>query len=137
MASKKIFFFNKNITLLFLFLIFSIYSHFFSNMYFLFSRPYEERILRTYGYGCDKYSFGFVQNIKNNFLKNENAHIIHFGIVPDVKSFFYEIKKDKEKKNLILLYYNNENLKKMNIDISKYQLIHKQENCLYLKKITE
>ena len=134
MSHKIRSFFKNNIFILFIFLIFSINTDFFRNIYFIFSRPYDERILRTYGYECDKYSFGFVQNIKKKELNDNIAHIIHFGIVPDIKSFFYEIKEDKEKINLILLNYDNEDLKKMNIDISKYKLIRKYEKCFYFKK---
>jgi hypothetical protein len=135
MRAKIIKLFNKNIILLFFFLTFASYAHFFSNTYKILIRSYEERILRTYGYSCEKYSFGFIQKIKSEFLEDSKVHIINFATQPLFKSFFYELKKDEEQKQLILLNYNNQNLKKIKINIKEYELIYKDKECFFFKKI--
>ena len=135
-SNKIIIFFNKNALLIFLFLVFSTTFGFFSNAYKIFVRSYDERIGRTFGYGCEKYSYGFVKNIQNNFIKNLQVNIINFShVLPDSKSIFHELKKDKEKNNLILLNYNNQDLQQYNIDIKEYQLIHKEKECFFYKKV--
>ena len=132
--------FSKYTFYFLIFLIFSIQFNFFSNLYKIIMRSYDERIGRTYGYACEKYSYGFVTNIKENYLKDSKVHIINFAILPDVKSLFIDLKKDKEKKNLILLNYNFEidknykNLKDRKIDISEYNQIFKYKDCFFLKK---
>ena len=136
MFGKTIKYFNKNIILLFLILIFAVYFSFFSNVYKVFARSFDERILRVYGYDCNKSAYGFILNVKNNYLKNSKAHIVNFESQELMKSLFYSLGKDEEKKMLILINYNKQNLREYSININDYQLLHKSKGCfLYKKKI--
>ena len=126
---------NKYTLIFFLFLIISIYTNLFSNLYHLSVRPYEERLFRTYGYGCDKYSFGFINKVLKKYIDSNEVHIMHFGIVPEIKSFFYKFGVDKNKKNLLLLGYNQEDLSKYKIYLNEYRLIFKENNCYYYRRV--
>ena len=59
MNTKK---FKKKIIYLFIFLIFTTVTHFFNDLYNIFYRGYEERMIRTYGY-CGGISYGFIKKI--------------------------------------------------------------------------
>jgi len=134
MITKKI----KKINIyLFVFLIFTTNTHFFNDLYNIFYRNYEERMIRTYGY-CGGISYGFIKKIKSKFLQFENKVIIinnytfasSLGLFPDLVI-------DKEKNNIILLNFSDLNKKKLikfSINIDDYKLIYNEDKCYFLKK---
>ena len=134
MITKK---FRKKIIYLFIFLIFTTNTHFFNDLYNIFYRGYEERMIRTYGY-CDGISYGFIKKIKSKFLKFENkVIIINNYIFPSSLGLFPDLLIDKEKNNIILLNFSDLNKKKLvkfNINIDDYKLIYNEDKCYFLKK---
>ena len=83
MITKK----NRKISFyFFVFLIFTTNTHFFNDLYNLFYRHHEERMIRTYGY-CSGISYGFIKKIKSQFLQFEKKVVI---INPIQMSFEFE-----------------------------------------------
>jgi hypothetical protein len=134
MITKK----NKKINFyLFVFLIFTTNTHFFNDLYNLFYRHHEERMIRTYGH-CGGISYGFIKKIKSKFLQFENkVIIINNDIFPASLGLFPDLLVDKEKNNLILLNFTDLNkikLIKYSVNIDEYKLIHNEDKCYFLKK---
>lgn len=134
MIAKK----NRKINIyIFLFLIFSTNTHFFNDLYNLFYRHYEERMIRTYGY-CGGISYGFIKKIKSKFLQSENkVMIINNDIFPASLGLFPDLLVDKEKNNLILLNFtalSKKKLIKYSFNIDDYKLIYNEDKCYFLKK---
>ena len=119
-------------------LIFLSISHFFYNFYALSVRDYNERMLRTYNY-CGGVSYGFINKISEKYLQNEKKiYIINFELNPSSYGLFHDTKIDKNKINLILLNFDikdKEILRKEKINLDQYQLIDKDKNCFFYKKI--
>lgn len=134
MITKK---FRKKIIYLFIFLIFTTNTHFFNDLYNIFYRGYEERMIRTYGY-CDGISYGFIKKIKSKFLQFEKkVMIINNDIFPASLGLFPDLLVDKEKSNIILLNFTDLNKKKIiqyDINIDDYKLIYNEDKCYFLKK---
>jgi len=129
---------NRKINIyLFVFLIFTTNTHFFNDLYNLFYRHYEERMIRTYGF-CNGISYGFIKKIKDKFLLFENkVIIINNDIFPASLGLFPDLLEDKEKNNLILLNFTKLNQKKLiqhSINIDDYKLIYNEDKCYFLKK---
>ena len=134
MITKKI----KKINIyLFVFLIFTTNTHFFNDLYNLFYRNYDERMIRTYGY-CGGISYGFIKKIKSEFLQFENkVIIINNYTFPSSSGLFPDLLIDKEKNNIILLNFSDLNKKKLikfSINIDDYKLIYNEDKCYFLKK---
>ena len=128
---------KKNYVIFLIFLVFASYSNFFTNIYSLYKRDYNERLIRAYGY-CNGISYGYIKKIYDNFLLDEKKiYIINFEIYPVSYGLFPDLKKDYDSNNLILLNYkkNNESeLKKLKISLTKYKLIDNDDNCFFYKK---
>lgn len=133
MLKKLINIINKNVSILFIFLLFSTHFSFFPNLYKIYKRSYDERMLRVYGYDCDKFGYGFITNSKN-YIKEKKFHILNFEQQELMKSLFTVYKKDQNKKNLILIKYDNQNLNNQNININEYELIYSNQRCFLYKK---
>ena len=134
MITKK----NKKINFyFFVFLIFTTNTHFFNDLYNLFYRHYEERMVRTYGY-CGGISYGFIKKIKSQFLQFEKkVVIINNDIFPASLGLFPDLLVDKEKENLILLNFTHLTQKKLmqySINIDDYKLMYNEDKCYFLKK---
>jgi hypothetical protein len=118
-------------------LLFSYSLTFFESLYSLYSRNYEERNLRIYG-DCKGISYGFIKKVKEKFLnKNNEVYIINLEVHPSSYSLFPDIKVAKNKKNLIVLNFDNnknQNLTGEDIDLNKYNLIFSEKNCFYYQK---
>lgn len=134
MISKKI---KKIYFFFFIFLIFTTNTHFFNDLYNIFFRNYDERMIRTYG-DCGGISYGFIKKIKSNFLKFEKKIItINNDIFPASLGLFPDLIVDKEKSNLILLNFSDLNKKKLiqhGINIDNYKLIYREDKCYFFKK---
>jgi len=134
MITKKF----RNISIyFFLFLLFGTNTHFFNDLYNIFYRQHEERMIRTYGH-CGGISYGFINNIKIKFLQTEKKVItINNEIFPSSLGLFPDLIVDKDKNNLILLNFNDLNKKKLlqyGINIDQYKLIYHEEKCYFFKK---
>lgn len=128
-------FFSKNAKYFLLGIVFSIYTNFFYNTYAILIRGYEERTLLSYGYGCDKYAYGFIKMVKEKYINNNQISIINFKNLPAPNSIFDNLVSDPKKINLILLNYNfKKNLNDYGININNYRIIEKEDNCYFLKK---
>ena len=122
---------------LFIFLIFTTNTHFFNDIYNIFYRHYEERMIRTYGY-CGGISYGFIKKIESQFLQFEKkVVIVNNDIFPASLGLFPDLLVDKEKENLILLNFthlNQEKLMQYSIKIDDYKLIYNEDKCYFLRK---
>jgi hypothetical protein len=122
---------------LFIFLIFTTNTHFFNDLYNIFYRHYEERMIRTYGY-CGGISYGFIKKIKSQFLQFEKkVVIINNDIFPASLGLFPDLLVDKEKENLILLNFTHLTQKKLmqySINIDDYKLMYNEDKCYFLRK---
>lgn len=126
---------KKNIYFFSLFIILAIFTNSFYNFYAILKRPYEERLMWNYGFGCEKYSYGFVQKIFQKEFNNQSFSIINFENMPDIQTLFHQTKFDKNKKNLILLNLKNkEQLKDYEIDLTQYSLVKNLDSCYFYKK---
>jgi hypothetical protein len=129
----------KKFHLVIFFLLFSVITHFFYNIYGLNIRKYEERMVRRYNY-CGGLSYGYIDNIKNVYLKDaKKIYLINFEIYPASYSLFADIDIDENKKKIILLNYkdskdNKKILKNLQINLQEYRLINKESECFFYKK---
>ncbi len=126
---------KKNIQFFSLFIILGIFTNSFYNFYAILKRPYDERLMWNYGFGCEKYSYGFVQKIIKKELDNQSFSVINFKNMPNLQFLFHQTKFDNNKKNLILLNLRNkEKLKNYNIDLSQYSMVENLDSCYFYKK---
>jgi len=132
---------NKFIYIIFFLTFLSIFE-FGYNIFPLYSRDYEERMIKAYQY-CGGLSYGYINKINQKYLINDKQ----VYIVTDVRSYgpsyglFPELKVDLiHKKNLIIVDYSDENnsIKKIftehQIDLNEYYLVDKDKNCTFYKK---
>ena len=125
----KIYFFS-------LLIIFVIYTNSFYNLYAIIKRPYEERLMWNYGFGCEKYSYEFIQNIIYKYSENEPISIINFEKMGKLQFLFHKTKINNLGKNLILLNLKDKNeLKNYRINLGEYKLIENLDNCYFYRKL--
>jgi len=121
---------KKNCIPFLLFLALASYSNFFTNIYSLYKRNYDERLIRTFGY-CNGVSYGYIKKIYDKFLVNDKKiYIINFEIFPESYGLFTYVKKDYDLNNLLLLNYkkiNESELLKIKIDLKKYKMIDNED----------
>jgi hypothetical protein len=101
-------------------------------------RDYDERILRSYNY-CGGISYGYIKKIKDKYLSNDKKiYILNFDTsYPSSEDLFNDLKFDERKKNVILLNLKDTNKNKLediNLDLSKYVLLNREDNCYYNSK---
>jgi len=135
---KKIFFLKKNLLYLLYILIFASITSFFTNIYSISIRKYDERLIRIYGF-CDGVSYGFIKKITEKYLKkDQNIYIINFETFPPSYGLFPKIKIDDEINNLVLLNYSKNKiniLRSHNVDLKNYKMIYSEDKCYFYKKI--
>lgn len=130
-------FLKKNFYLIILLLIFLSITNFFFNIYALSLRDYNERMLRAYNY-CGGVSYGFIKKITQKYSNIKKIYTINFELNPLSYGLFHNLNIDKSKSNLILLNFNPEKkeiLEREKINLKQYQLIEKDNNCFFYKKI--
>lgn len=126
---------KKNFYFISLFIILATFTNAFYFSYAIVKRPYEERLMWNYGFECEKYSYGFVNEIVRQHIGNQPLTIINLKNMPNIQYLFHRINFDKSKQNLILLNLKDQNeLKKYNIDLSQYYLVENLDNCYFYKK---
>ena len=129
----------KNIKFKFYFIslliIFAVFTNSFYNFYAIIKRPYEERLVRNYGFGCEKYSYEFIQSIIDKYSKKESISIINFKKMAKLQFLFHKTKITNDRKNLILLNLKNKDeLKNYSVNLSEYKLVENLDNCYFYKK---
>tara|TARA_Y100001958_G_C20647574_1_gene177123 strand:- start:56 stop:472 length:417 start_codon:yes stop_codon:yes gene_type:complete len=135
----KMYFLIKNIKKIIYFfsllIILAIFTNAFYNFYAIIKRPYDERLMWNYGFDCEKYSYGFIQEIFQNHDHNQPITIINFKNLPNIQYLFHNKKIDESRKNLILLNLTDESkLKDFEINLKKYDLVKNTNNCYFYKK---
>ena len=129
--------FKIKIYFLSLVIILSIFTNAFYNFYAILKRPYNERLMWNYGFGCEKNSYGFIQKILNKEFKLKSIYYVNFKSLPNSLYLFDNIQIDKSKKNLVLLNFKEKDeikLKRYKINLNEYVLIDKLDNCYFYKK---
>lgn len=129
---------KSNCHFIILFILFGTITNSFKNFNILLVRDYDERILRAYNY-CSGISYGYIKKIKDKYLSNDKKiYIYNFDTsYPSSVDLFNDLKFDERKKNVILLNLKDTNkykLKDINLDLSKYVLLNKEDNCYYYSK---
>lgn len=131
--------FKIKIYLFSLMIILSIFTNTFYNIYAISKRPYTERLMINYGFGCEKNSYGFIQEALDKYSQQNSVYIINFKNMPNPKSIFTNINVDFRSQNLILLNFRNnkielKKLKDLKIYLDQYSLIRNLDNCYLYKK---
>ena len=92
---------NKFILLTLIAIIFLEFYKIPYNAYLLLKRPFEERMIRNYGY-CDKEGYGYIKYITSNYDINNNLTIINKNPTPGVYGLV-NLKADEKLNNKIIL----------------------------------
>ena len=146
---RKLFLDNINLILIYLFLIIVLLQYFSVpyNVYSLLKRPFEERMIREYGY-CEKEGYGFTKFIINKYDLNKKnpPMIININPTPEIYHLL-NLKGKVSDDEIIVVNFNetktknifNSKIKKQSfskviIDFKNYQLIHRDGNCYFFKK---
>jgi|TARA_B110000114_G_C14934482_1_gene333747 hypothetical protein len=134
MKQKKIY--KKILTIVFLSLVISTNTNFLNDIYNIYFRNYDERMLRTYG-NCGGMSYGFIKKVKEQFLGNgKKLYSVNFYF-PTSIGLFSDLSIDENKKNIILIDtkdFDNKKLASLGININEYELIYQENKCFYFKK---
>ena len=125
---------NSNNKLSFLiFFIFILYVfNAFTNSYIVLRENYQIRLIKGAG-DCDKSGYGFYKKILHKF-KNIEQHISvkNFNNFPSPEGYFYEYRKKKNTKYLILIGAEENELNKYLQD--NFSSIYNEKNCYFLSK---
>lgn len=131
-------FFKSHFLILILLLICTANFNFFYNVYLISKRSYDERLFRSYGWGCGGLSYGYVKKIYEKFLEPANKkklHILNFEVHPDTHSLFPELEVDSKRINLVLLNFKSEDKNKIDFNLDEeYTMVDKTENCYFFIK---
>jgi hypothetical protein len=134
---------NKNFSRHFLFITFIlIITHFFNiyqNIYHILVRPYEERMILSYGY-CERESYGFLRKAYQ-ITHSQNLKVLNFEkhLWAPINGLFNVINKPEDKKYLVLLnlkYFNKDfyaDYENQKILIKKENIIIQEGNCYLIK----
>lgn len=122
----------------FLFFLFVGFVHnLFLNTYIILNKDYESRMIFYGGY-CDKQGYGFTKYIYNKYAENISVNIDATTVAAPVQfappqAYFYNYKKKRSDKYLILLNPNTDDLN-ANYYSKGYKIIEKKGNCFFAKK---
>jgi hypothetical protein len=101
---------NNNILFIFLIFVFLIFlqnNKFFRKLYNVHAVNLDKRLLNVYGY-CGKYSYGFLNEVKNKYDFKENLNIVDYIIQPTPSWIVFDTsKKTSEKPNIFINYKKN------------------------------
>ena len=101
---------NNNILFIFLIFVFLIFlqnNKFFRKLYNVHTVNLDKRLLNVYGY-CGKYSYGFLNEVKNKYDFKENLNIVDYTIQPTPSWIVFDTsKKTSEKPNIFINYKKN------------------------------
>ena len=136
---------SKIIFFLIIFLFIMHLNRSFYNLYVLTKFSIIVRLTKSYGY-CNDASFGFINNIYNEYSINENILILNdnpnFSFNNSVWFKYIPNKKINKKKIILLNNKNSAELideKKVRLTFKNkkygiYNILKKEDDCLYLEK---
>jgi hypothetical protein len=134
---------KKNILFILLIIILTHLSNFYYNLYVIYIRGYEERMIRSYG-DCEKESYGFVKK-SYELTKSQNLEIINFEdqLWPNISGLFNIVNKPIDKNYIVLLNIknlekklDNDNyltIKNMKLNLKNKKIILNDSNCYLIK----
>jgi hypothetical protein len=133
----------NNILYVLLIIILTHLSNFYYNLYLIYVRGYEERMIRSYG-DCEKESYGFVKK-SYQLTKSQNLEIINFEdqLWPNISGLFNIVNKPVDKNYIVLLNLKNldkkidkDNFlttKNIKLNLKNKNIILKDSNCYLIK----
>ena len=133
----------NNILFVLLIIILTHLSNFYYNLYLIYVRGYEERMIRSYG-DCEKESYGFVKK-SYQLTKSQNLEIINFEdqLWPNISGLFNTVNKTVDKNYIVLLNLKNldkkidkDNFlttKNIKLNLKNKNIILKDSNCYLIK----
>jgi len=135
--------FTKNFLFILLFIILTHLTNLYYNIYVIYVRGYEERMIRSYG-DCGRESYGFVKK-SYELTKSQSLEIINFEdqLWPNISGLFNVVNKPFDKNYIVLL--NLKNLEKkidkdnflttknIKLNLKNKNIILKDSNCYLIK----
>ena len=133
----------NNILYVLLIIILTHLSNFYYNLYSIYVRGYEERMIRSYG-DCEKESYGFVKK-SYELTKSHNLEIINFEdqLWPNISGLFNIVNKPVDKSYIVLLNLkdlekkidkdNFLTTKNIKLNLKNKNIILKDSNCYLIK----
>lgn len=121
--------FSKNFFFLIILLLISHFFNLYQNIYHIFTRSYDERMILSYGY-CDRESYGFVKKAYH-ITNSQNLKVLNFesNLWAPINGLFNVVNKPEDKNYLVLL-----NLKSFSkdffVDYSNQKFFLKKENII-------
>jgi|TARA_X000000950_G_C13828576_1_gene625094 hypothetical protein len=118
--------------LIILILIMFFQMNLFKKIYFLLTRDYETRLIKSYEY-CGKESIGFLSDIKKKFKINYKITIVNYASSPNSSWYYNDLKNIKNKKIIFLNYNSNYKVNtKYSQNLNDYKILYKYNNCYLL-----
>ena len=135
--TKKVF--SRNFLFIIVILIITHFFNIYQNIYHIFVRSYEERMILSYGY-CERESYGFLRKAYQITL-SQNLKVLNFEkhLWAPVNGLFNIVNKPEDNKYLVLLnlkYFNKNfyaDYENQKILIKKENIILQEGNCYLIK----
>ena len=135
--TKKVF--SRNFLFIIVILIITHFFNIYQNIYHIFVRSYEERMILSYGY-CERESYGFLRKAYQITL-SQNLKVLNFEkhLWAQVNGLFNIVNKPEDNKYLVLLnlkYFNKNfyaDYENQKILIKKENIILQEGNCYLIK----
>lgn len=135
--TKKIF--STNFLFLIVILIITHFFNIYQNIYHIFVRSYEERMILSYGY-CERESYGFLRKAYQ-ITGSQNLKVLNFEkhLWAPVNGLFNIVNKPEDNKYVVLLnlkYFNKDfyaDYDNQKILIKKENIILQEGNCYLIK----
>lgn len=113
-------------------LIMFVQMNFFKKIYFVFTRDYETRLIKSYEY-CGKESIGFLSDIKKKFQIDYKIPIVNYASSPNSSWYYNDLKNIKNKRIIFLNYNSNYKVNtKYSQNLKDYKVLHQYNNCYLL-----
>jgi len=132
-------FFFRNFLFLLIILIITHFFNIYQNIFIIYKRSYEERMILTYG-NCERASYGFLKKAYE-LTKSANLYVINFEdyLWPSINNLFIKIDNDVDKRFFVLLNFKDFkdrtyiNYSKDKIFLKEENIVLKYSNCYLLK----
>jgi hypothetical protein len=133
----------NNILFVLLIIILTHLSNLYYNLYSIYVRGYDERMIRSYG-DCERESYGFVKK-SYELTKSQNLEIINFEdqLWPNISGLFNIVNKPVDKSYIVLLNLkdlekkidkdNFLTTKNIKLNLKNKNIILKDSNCYLIK----
>jgi hypothetical protein len=124
--SKK---FTKNFLFLIVLLVISHFFNIYQNIYHIFVRSYEERMILSYGY-CEREAYGFLKKAYQ-ITNSQNLKVLNFesNLWAPINGLFNVVNKPEDEKYLVLLNVKYIN-KDFYVDYANQRFLIKKENII-------